>query len=66
MTPRYATRNALLAYLGPEGATRIAIYRQMFAQGVSVPATREQLCRLVAAGVVEYADGWYRIRNDRD
>lgn len=63
MTARYATKNALLGYLRVDGdsVARVAIYRYMFGIGVSVPATREQLRRLVAAGVVcEVTRGHYQ------
>ncbi len=61
MTPRHATRDTLLQYLACEERARIVIYRYMFSLGVSVPATREQLRRLCAAGAVEQSDGRYRV-----
>lgn len=68
MTARYATRNTLMQYLAVDAhpVARVAIYRYMFGIGVSVPATREQLRRLVKAGVVEVVErGRYRVIDNK-
>jgi hypothetical protein len=63
VTRRNATKDALLAFLSvdTESVARVRIYRYMFGIGVSVPATREQLRRLVKAGVVEREGNFYRL-----
>jgi hypothetical protein len=61
---KHATRAALLTFIRgdtePRHIRRIERYMQMF-HGTKPSATREQLRRLVKAGVLERLDGqWYR------
>jgi hypothetical protein len=57
---KHATRDALLTFIRsdtePRYIRRIERYMQMF-HGVQPSATREQLRRLVKAGVLERLDG---------